>query len=735
MITRRLELALERLQHSDWNRFERTASVFLATEFDDLRTVATPSGDEGRDAELFSPNDEPKVVIQYSVASDWRAKINATVRRLKDTLPNSLVLIYLTNQTVGADSDDLKKTLRTKYGLALDIRDRHWFIERVNASPQRQHAAEELATVIVDPYLSSVGVGPYVKAELSAPEAIAAATFLGLQWQDDVRDKGLTKLAFEALVRAALVNTSSANRIGRAAVHTTIKQFMPNHPESQVAPLVDSALKRLEKHTVKHWQKEDEFCLAHEEIQRLNGFRVEAALAESNLADAIQKLCSEQLSQLQIAPDVQQSFALCLRNALDGILFERSQAFSVAVQSGNLSQLADTDFDSVLLPLVARSTFPKTPHADWVLLLRRSVRDILTSDDQAFTTYLRSLADAYTLLAFLKQTPDVQGAVEKMFSHGILWLDASVVLPLLGDTLAEDEEEIGRFSRMIEAARDANLKLFVTSGVIEEVERHMNRALTCARLTQGHWEGSVPYLLERYVVSGRSPASFSSWLENFRGEARPLQDIAEYLHERFGITERSLETESAASSSELRNALQKIWLDRYERRKEKYGALLDDMAINRLIGHDIECYCGIVQLRSHEKPSPFGYSAWWLTVDRQTFDLKGRLRPLMNEAPPDSPVMSADFLVNYLAFGPVRRHVTKSKESHLPLLMVLGGATSLTPDLMAEAESIRAQLKEMPERVVRRQVRDYLDRAKSRIGPIAKMGINDVDNAPQALRQ
>lgn len=85
--------------------------------------------------------------------------------------------------------------------------------------------------------------------------------------------------------------------------------------------------------------------------------------------------------------------------------------------------------------------------------------------------------------------------------------------------------------------------------------------------------------------------------------------------------------------------------------------------------------------------------------------------------------MSADFLVNYLAFGPTRRRVTKLKESHLPLLMILGNANHLTPEIMAEAERIRAELKDMPERVIRRRVRDHLDRAKSRIGPIASLGI------------
>lgn len=733
MITHRLQLALDRLEPSDWGRFERIASAFLASEFDELRTVANPGGDEGRDAELFSPLVEPTVVVQYSVAQDWKAKIQKTVKRLNETIPGALVLIYATNQVVGAKCDDLKKTLRTNHGLTLDVRDRSWFVERVLHSAVRQQAAEELAIAIVDPFLSSAGVGPHVQSELSSPEAVAAVTFLGLQWQDEVREKGLTKIAFEALVRAALLHTDSDNRRSRTAVREEVAALLPGHPISQVTTLVDGALRRLSKHTVKHWPKEDEFCLAHEELQRVNQFRVEAALAEVNLMSEVHAVAKRQTTAFVLADDELTEFATCLRTATDAVLLERSQAFAMAVHTGTLARLADSDFTVTLTSAIGRFKLKKTPELDWLAKLSGGVRELLISDSPSVQSYLRSLSDAYTLMAFLKQTPDVQGAVEKMFSHGALWLDATVILPLIADTLATHDGERGRFTRMIEAARDAGLKLYVTTGVIEEVERHMNRSLVCVRLTFEQWDGSVPYLLERYIAYGRSTASFPNWLENFRGEARPLQDIAEYLNDQFGIKERSLESERNASPPELRRALETIWYERYESRRERYGARLDNMVITRLVSHDVECYAGVVQLRTKEHLSPFGYSAWWLTVDRQAFDLKSKLRNYMSSPPPDSPVMSADFLVNYLAFGPMRKRVTKAKESNLPLLMVIGEATQLTPELIAEAENLRSQLKDLPERVVRRQVRDHLDKARSRIGPIAKLGMDEIDDALQRV--
>lgn len=732
MISNRLELALERLKPSDWNRFERLASAFFVSEFDDLRTVASPSGDEGRDAELFSPLHEAVVVLQYSVSADWAAKINATVRRLKDTMPNILVLIYATNQLIGADADTLRKTLRVKHGLTLDVRDRSWFIDRVLGSPGCESAAEELACVIVDPYLSTAGVGPHVRSELSNDESIAAITFLGLQWEDATRDKGLTKLAFESLVLAALITTDSQNLADRHTIRERVFQFLPDHDREQVQQYVDSALERLTKKTIRRFPN-DHFCLTYDETVRLNEFRVSASLAESNLTSAIHGIVTTSFQSGAIPATYEAEFIRCLQVATDAVLFDRSQSFAMAVQTGKLAALADTDFKSILITEISKSTLPKLPKVDWIALLRSGVQKILTSNEIAIQAHLRRLADSYTLLAFLKLTPDVQGAVEKMFSDGKIWLDATILLPLIADTLAVGEGEAGRFTRMIDAARDAGLHLYATPGIVEEVERHMNRALTCARLTVGEWQGSVPFLLERYVGSGRSAASFGGWLENFRGDARPTDDISDYLKEEFRITVRSLETESAAASEELRHALEHLWYERYERRQEKYGTQLDQNAVTRLVRHDIECYCGVIQLREKDRASPFGYSAWWLTVDQQTYDLKSKLQSRMQAQPPDSPVMSADFLVNYLAFGPNRRRISKTKESHLPLLMMLRNGLTVTPSLMAEAEALRGNMKDMPERVIRRNVRDHLDRARTQLGPISHFGMDEIDRSSLVL--
>jgi hypothetical protein len=234
----RIELALERLGSGDWQRFEKFASEFLVSEIPELRTVASASGDEGRDAELFSPADDPTVVLQYSVATDWPSKIKRTAIKIKTTFPKAIILIYVTSQTIGAKGDKLKSEIR-RQGLILDIRDKNWFAERIIGDSQREAIAESLAEEIVDPYLGSREMVETKAQALSSLEARAALLYLGLQWADDSREKGLTKLSFEALVRAALRNTDSDHRIVRSEVHRRVRAFLPTHLDTKVDSYTD----------------------------------------------------------------------------------------------------------------------------------------------------------------------------------------------------------------------------------------------------------------------------------------------------------------------------------------------------------------------------------------------------------------------------------------------------------------------------------------------------------------
>ena len=61
-------------------------------------------------------------------------------------------------------------------------------------------------------------------------------------------------------------------------------------------------------------------------------------------------------------------------------------------------------------------------------------------------------------------------------------------------------------------------------------------------------------------------------------------------------------------------------------------------------------------------------------------------------------------------------------------MMELGTTRYLTSELLEEAERLREEWKDLPERVVRRRIRDLLDKARRRLGPIALAGLGELDD-------
>ncbi len=333
--------------------------------------------------------------------------------------------------------------------------------------------------------------------------------------------------------------------------------------------------------------------------------------------------------------------------------------------------------------------------------------------------HLRDLADAYTLLVFLRQTPDVQGAVKKIFSHGQIWLDTSIILPVLAEELLDDGK--GRFQQMIRIASEAGIEFFVTGGVVEEVDRHINLCLLCTRQLST-WDGPLPFLLEAFLQTGRALSEFEAWTEVFRGNNRPLDDIFEFLQERFGIRRHDLEESAAKAPEEFRLAVQESWYRIHSTRRERSGKSVDLIAVNRLGKHDSENYVGVTQRRSQETATALGYRSWWLTLDRRALSIPKLLKEEFGIDAPPAPVMSLDFLGQYLTLGPIRARIPKASARKLAVTLEPRLVSFLTRDLIKEASEIRREMKALPEGVIRRRVRDHLDEARRKMGPMAMRG-------------
>ena len=719
MNTERLAFALERVGAGDWARFERFASQFLVFDYEALRTVATPSGDLGRDSELFSPNGDPAVLLQYSVSKDWVTKIRSTAKRIRENFENASVLVYVTNQQIGAAADVVKKELRTNFKLILDVHDRGWFLDRMSAPPERQSIAEQLAADVVDPYLASRGVVESKSPALTEFESKAAVLHLQLQWEDDSREKGLTKLSYEALVKSALRGTTSENRLTRQFVRDAVHNLLPSHPRELVDVNVNSALDRLDKKAVRHWRATDEVCLTHDEVIRVRDSLARKEIKARSLDDEIIRTLNDYFEQ-PLSDDHAGALCIRARRILDCFLLKKGEEFAAAVAQNHCVAMRDDCLDVLVAQDFASTPDTTTLGSEAVSAVRLAVTEVLQRSNLTVQQYLREIADGYTLFGFLRAIPDVQKAVQKIFRNGQIWLDTSVLLPVMAETLLFPEEQI--VSRLLRAGSDAGIEFRVTSGVIEELERHINRCITYIRGQTGAWVGGVPFLYAIFALSGRQSDAFMAWIENFCGKQRPQDDIADYLSNEWGVAVEDLSVLVDATSDELRWEVERIWREAHEARRITGVLDYDNFVIDRLVKHDVECFLGVLEKRKVKSDTELGYVHWWLTFDKTVRDFEQKLKVSLGPSAPAAPVISPDFFADYLAVGPIRAHVSKSTEATLPVVMLDMLPEHVPAELLKIAEEVRKNCGSIDERLLRRKLRDVVHELKTKRGQLAKGG-------------
>ncbi len=146
-------------------------------------------------------------------------------------------------------------------------------------------------------------------------------------------------------------------------------------------------------------------------------------------------------------------------------------------------------------------------------VLTRVVNSLFLDSSIATKDYLRLLSDSYTLFAFLEETPDVQKATKKLFGEADIWLDTSVLLPVFAEKALP--ETMRPFTAAFKQARKASIDMYVTQGVVEEIERHLNLCIAYSRAPK--WDGRVPYVIgypavesERSIVGWNSFAALTT---------------------------------------------------------------------------------------------------------------------------------------------------------------------------------------------------------------------------------
>ena len=724
-MSERFQFALEHAPPTSWHAFERLARAFLASEYKQFRPLASSSGDGGRDGLIFLAEDDETVAVQISLAHDWNDKIRRTIRRLSNTNAQVRELLYLTNQHIGPAADELRRELRSKKSVAVDIRDSDWFVDREHQTVATREAASAFCRLIVDPLLPKTEIFDRGHALLSNHESRAALLYLVMQAEDDSQDRQLTKLCFDSLVRTALRSTDNENRLSRDQVNAWVLSVLPTQDEAEVRMYVGRALQRLNKAYIRHWKASDEFCMNYEERVRLAEKVAEIVRADEafNLElDASVRFILGGLELEAAGVDVAE-LVLRVRRVLEQFLFERGEAFVSSVRTGQPMLFAQSEIGE--LATRDSNLHPDTSHLRHNIstIVGETVERAILGLSESSNIFLRSIGDAYTLFAFMCETPDVQSAVSKLFSQGEFWLDTSAILPLLVESLLDERER--RNSLLLRAVHESGAKLMVTSGVLDELLHHIELSVRAWRAPMS-WRGRAPFLYSSYLWSGSPNADYLKWLTLFRGDRRPEQDLAEYLHEVHSIRVVDLKDQASRVEETVRWHAAEYWRSVHERRRP--GEVTDPEIVRQLAERDLENFLGVLALRSggEELGNPFGYRHWWLSPTRSAIEASAAIRSAAGVERLDSPVLSYDFLPHYLAVGPARRQLSKSLEQRLPMMLETSLLDATPATLLEVASSVRQQFEGQDERIIRRKIRDQLESEKLSNKRIGKAGMEAI---------
>ncbi|MEH0109783.1 hypothetical protein V6N00_08685 [Tersicoccus sp. MR15.9] len=393
----RLRFALEQVTTGEWQLFERLCSEFLVSEFPSIRTTAGPSGDLGRDGEVFSVPGEERTGFQYSVATDWKSKIKKTVATIDSNNLGYSLLIYCSSQRIGAKGDELKSELWKQQSLLLDIRDREWFCDRELESPTREAASADFCRHIVDPIVSTRGIASVTGAPLAIQEGRVALVQLALNSADRFGDKNLTKTSFDAVVQSSLLGTSQEAPLTENEVISKVLLLVPHGTAQQVHALVRSSLQRLslKNGPVKHHRSSDTYHLSFEATERWRlaavGYLLDQETLEADLAAGAYGYNSKLDSDFAALSAEGRK----LRASLEPVVLENGEQFVAAVEGGEVHLLSRQSISDSIARLGPRLNL----HPDQAA---SAIMEVLAAPSDRTRNHLLRVIDAYTLMAFLQ---------------------------------------------------------------------------------------------------------------------------------------------------------------------------------------------------------------------------------------------------------------------------------------------------------------------------------------------
>ena len=693
-----LQFSFDRIQPRDWEYFEKFASQFLTDDFTGMQPMASPSGDKGRDAEIKGIDGKPFILFQFSVTEAWESKIKDTAKKIKRNFKEVRQYHYVTSFRIGALADELIQIVMDEFGLALQIKDCSWFIDRASNSKNKIDAAEYLIRCIALPYVKRLEVSGGL--EYTRNELEIANLLLSVKSIDNFGSENLTKQVYDLLICSILSNTDAERRLLRREIEERVGSLIVNTPNTTIRDRVNAALDRLKKTRIKHRTDDDSFHIAFSEQQILAKNILEVDRLRKHVIAVISD-CLDSDDPL-IDPRKVDDGANAICRILEKLFKAEGETFTRILDTQAMASM-DT-FDAILTNIIAKE---ETTNARDRLLqaAKFAIRYIYTLNDKDIGRYLRFLSKNYTFQAFLQLTDDVQQVVAKINTHLSVWLDSNVILPLLVEQFEGGEKILTNvFKNLVKNGA----RLYVTDGIIEEAISHLRLCLIChsMRMSGKHWEGKIPYIYSKYIEAGQSPMTFPRFVERYIGKEMPEADFIGYIRRFHKITIENLVIQKKVLEGELALQLRYRWEEEHERRR-KDNPSYDTGLIKRLADHDVTNFLGVIERRNTDGMEVGGFSEWFLTFDGVAWSLYNEFSRKAIWEGRKSPLISINYLLYIMSFV---KHDDGQDTAPILVYDLLDSEDGI--DLLDLARRVREENAGMEDHLLERRVRDAVNQAR-----------------------
>jgi hypothetical protein len=644
-------------EHAD--SFERFANAFLVDDYPEIHPLGGKK-DKGMDAYVYDDEDgNAAVVVQSCVspASRARAKVLATIGKLRKNRLLPKVLVYCTSDNVGVELDETRKELRRDCNVTLDVRDAAWFVSRHQTSRNRAAISDTYARETLEPIVRSLQPDRLYSLVLNESQQRVAAQYLEAVSLDRSKGGNLTKGIFDALVACVTRDSEPPARTytDEAIVRAICEMFPPGHA-SRIKEIVPGRIQHLVNNKALHLDvKAGGYVMSFRYRERVQANIQIAQNRElafvAALGDAVRRA----------ADDLKVDYAFQADKIVDighqaVLWYLREQGKVVSDPTAALLSILNAEKlieEFLKVHPLPRPTAVSPLTAEQVMdLLPPALFATLNKNDDEVRRFIRGKADLFIVHGFLQVTPDVQEACRKLLGGDVLYLDTTVLIRCLADhyTTAGGRKPL---LDTFEAAKKLGYQLRTWRPYIGELVSHLRNRVK--QEWANHYRDRSPEELSVLLRTARplirvfcaraaeDHRSLSDIVEEIIGSTNEQENAVEYLEEVFGIETDDL-PERDSTDKALYEHVHSLW-SKAKRQPEDVSKERFDTLVN----NDASAYVAIITLRRKQKPDgpDYGHKLWCLSLDRMPWRIAQKMSPKRD--PQYQVAMSLSYLMNCVA--------------------------------------------------------------------------------------